>query len=105
MSKSLKVKFFPSAEAELRDAIDYYNSQCEGLGFELAAEIQRTIERVISHPEAWTKISTYCHRCRARRFPYAIIYFIEDNLLFIVSIMHMKREPNSWQRYLPSRKQ
>ncbi|WP_041245460.1 type II toxin-antitoxin system RelE/ParE family toxin [Geotalea uraniireducens] len=101
----MKIRFFPSAEAELQDAVNYFNSQCEGLGFEFAAEIQRTIERIISNPEAWTKLSVYCHRCRTKRFPHAVIYYIENNLLFVVSIMHMKREPNSWRTYLPPHKQ
>lgn len=100
----MTIRFFPSAEAELQNAIDYYNTQCEGLGYEFAGEIQSTIERIISHPEAWTKLSAYCHRCRTKRFPYAVIYYAENNLLFVVSIMHMKREPNSWQMHLPPHK-
>src|SRR6266508_4609248 len=101
----MKISFFPSAEVELQDATSYYNSQCEGLGFEFASEIQQAIERIISHPEAWTKLSTYCHRCRTKRFPYAVIYYTEDDMLFVVSIMHMKREPDSWRICLPSHKQ
>jgi hypothetical protein len=28
------------AEQEMADAVDYYNRQCAGLGYEFAAEIQ-----------------------------------------------------------------
>jgi hypothetical protein len=34
-----------------------------------------------------------------------VIYYTENSSLFVVSIMHMKREPNSWRSHLPSRKQ
>ena len=38
----MKVKFLAPAEKELIDAVAYYNSQSEGLGFEFAAEVKRT---------------------------------------------------------------
>lgn len=43
----MKIEFLAPAEIELIDAISYYNMQSEGLGFEFAAEVKRTIERVI----------------------------------------------------------
>lgn len=48
----MKVDFLSIAEIELNEAIDYYNKQSEGLGFELAYEIQKTIERIIQFPDA-----------------------------------------------------
>ena len=42
-----EIKFLAPAEAELLDAISYYNMQSEGLGYEFAAEVKKTIERII----------------------------------------------------------
>ena len=53
----MRIEFLAPAEMELIDASSYYNIQSEGLGFEFAAEVKKTIERIIQHPEAWTKLS------------------------------------------------
>jgi hypothetical protein len=95
MNRARSVYFFSPAEKELRDAIEYYNDQCAGLGFEFAAEIRRTIGRILYIPSAWTKLSSRTHRCLANRFPYAVIYQYNDSQIFIVAIMHLKRKPDS----------
>jgi hypothetical protein len=43
----MKIAFLPPARAELTDAISYYNIQSEGLGYEFAAEVKRTLERIV----------------------------------------------------------
>jgi len=101
MNRSRSVHFFPTAEAELRDAVAYYNEQCAGLGFDLAAEIRRTIGRILRFPSAWTKLSPRTHRCLANRFPYAVVYQFTDDQILIVAVMHLKRKPDSWRNNLP----
>lgn len=53
----MQVEFLSVAQSELDQAIDYYNQQSEGLGFEFALEVKNTIERIIQFPEAWFKLS------------------------------------------------
>ena len=43
----MNITFLAPAEAELLDAVAYYNSQSEGPGYEFAAEVRRTIERIV----------------------------------------------------------
>jgi hypothetical protein len=66
----MNFRFLVPAEAELLDAVDYYNSQSEGLGYEFALEVKRTKERIIQYPEAWPQISKRTRRCRTNRFPH-----------------------------------
>ena len=58
----MKIEFLPPARAELTDAISYYNTQSEGLGYEFAAEVKRTLERIAQYPDAWFKLSTRTRR-------------------------------------------
>ncbi len=104
MNRKRTLQFFPAAESELRDAVAYYNSQCAGLGYEFAAETRRTITRILRFPSEWTKLSLRTHRCLTNRFPYAVIFQFTDNHLFIVAVMHLKREPDSWQNNLSDNK-
>jgi len=93
----MKIRFFGPAEAELLDAISFYNTQSEGLGYEFTAEVNRTIQRIIQYPEAWTKLSKRTRRCRTNRFPYGVIYQVREETLLIVAVMHLSRKPETWK--------
>jgi hypothetical protein len=45
--------FYPAAEAEFLEAIDFYEQQAEGLGLEISREVFATIHRIVQHPNAW----------------------------------------------------
>jgi hypothetical protein len=42
-------------------------------------------------------------RCLTHRFPYAVIFQYTDSQLIVVAVMHLKREPVSWQNNLPGK--
>jgi len=96
----MEIDFLAPAEAEFVDAVVYYNMQSEGLGFEFAVEVKRTIERIIQHPEAWFKLSKRTRRCRTSRFPYGVIYQSRGEKLLIVGVMHLSRDPQTWKSRL-----
>lgn len=89
-----------NTKAEFMEAISFYNMQSEGLGYEFAGEVKKTIERIIQYPEAWAKLSKRTRRCRTNRFPYGVIYQIREAVLLIVAVMHLGREPQSWKSRL-----
>ena len=97
----MKIAFLSVAAAELTDAVAFYNQQSEGLGFQFAVEVQRTIERIAEFPEAWPVLSKRTRRCRMRRFPYGLIYHVRDETLLIVAVMHLHRHPDAWRDRLP----
>ena len=45
-----KIVFLEPAIEEFEATVDYYNLQSEGLGFEFALEIKRTLERISQYP-------------------------------------------------------
>ncbi|MCD5406941.1 MAG: type II toxin-antitoxin system RelE/ParE family toxin [Desulfotomaculum sp.] len=96
----MNVEFLNSAENEFIDAVAYYNLQSERLGFEFAAEVKRTIDRIIKYPNAWTRLSKRTRRCRTNKFPYEIIYQIRTGTMLIVAVMHFRRDPETWESRL-----
>ena len=91
-----KIVFLEPAIEEFEAAIDYYNLQSEGLGFEFALEIKRTLERISQYPSAWHILSPNTRRCRTNRFPYGIIYAQREKKIIVVAIMHLHRAPQIW---------
>lgn len=96
----MNVEFLQPAEAEFVDAITYYNLQSEGLGYEFAAEVKRTLGRIIQYPDAWSPLSKRTRRCRTSRFPYGLIYQVREQTILIVAVMHLHKHPDSWKSRL-----
>ena len=48
----MRFRFHPEAEAELNDAVDYYDESQEGLGLEFAKEVHSAIESIHEFPLA-----------------------------------------------------
>lgn len=94
------VKFLAPAQAELREAIAHYQAQEPGLGSQLAEEVERTLERILQYPEAWSQISERTRRCRTNKFPYGIIYQVQGDVVFVVAVMHLRRKPRTWKDIL-----
>ena len=93
----MNVCFSKIAEIEFNDAINYYNEQSEGLGFEFANEVQLTLDRIVDFVDSWPKLSENTRRARTNRFPYGIIYTVDDNEIIIVAVMHLHRKPDYWK--------
>lgn len=93
----MTIHFSRAAENEFQEAITYYNSQREGLGFEFAAEVKKALERIEKYPSAWPAFSKRTRRCRILRFPYGILFSLVENRIVIIAVMHLRKNPVSWK--------
>ena len=87
------VEFTSAAKIEFFQAIDNYNVQLPGLGYEFAAAIEQAVAKIVQHPQAWTPYGKYTRRCIVSRFPYGILY------LPLSHNDHPIKRPNDWTNY------
>ncbi len=93
-------RFLSPALRELTEATEYYEKQQPGLGADFLHEVETAIIRIQLHPAAWMLMSQNTRRCRTHRFPHGVIYQIRDDELLIVSVMDLRRHPDSWRNNL-----
>ncbi len=89
--------FHPGAEAEFNKAIDYYEEIEPGLGLDFAIEVHSAIQRSIAFPKAWPIIDSEIRRSLVSRFPFGILYTVENEGIFVVAVMHLHRTPEYWK--------
>ena len=94
------VRFLDPAELDFIEAIAYYNLQSEGLGYEFAVEVKRTIQRIVTYPNAWPPLSERTRCCRTNRFPYGLIYQIRERETIVVAVQNLYKRPDSWRSRL-----
>lgn len=93
----MRYAFHPEAETELVKAVEYYEEREQGLGHDLAVEVYSTLERIRAQPKAWPIMKEGIRRSLVRRFPYAILYSEEKDVIFVLAVMHLRREPDYWK--------
>jgi len=101
----MNVEFLDPARAEFLEGVEYYNEQREGLGLEFSEEVRAGIRKIIEYPEAWPLVSKRTRRCRTKRFPFGIFYQVRGEMLLIIAVMNLHREPDSWKKRIPERTQ
>ncbi len=89
----MKLVYAPETKVEIKESAEYYEGCRKGPGQAFLIEIESTKKRISQSPLTWRKISGQFRRCLANKFPYAIIYLVEEDEIFIAAVMHLKREP------------
>jgi len=93
------VKFLlhPEADEEFAGAVRYYTSISSQLGVRFYREMERLFREVCAAPKRFREFEPPARRHFSRDFPYAVIYLEKSDYLWIVAVMHMKRQPGYWR--------
>jgi ParE toxin of type II toxin-antitoxin system, parDE len=89
--------FHPEAEAEFYKAIEYYENYERGLGYDFSIEVRSAIQNILNYSAAWPVLEDDIRRCLVNRFPYGVVYSIEQDGIFILAVMHLRRSPDYWK--------
>ncbi|HEX7185940.1 MAG TPA: type II toxin-antitoxin system RelE/ParE family toxin [Thermoanaerobaculia bacterium] len=89
--------FEEDAKAELRQSAKYYDRQKPGLGSEFTVEISTVLDYIGRHPFASPSVRGGFRRTRVKRFPFDVIYAVEEERIVVVAVMHHRRHPDYWK--------
>ena len=92
----MRVVSHPEAAEELAAAVLWYEERQPGLGNDFLDEFENTLCRVVAEPERWRKIQGENRKLNFRRFPYALVYSVQSEVLYIKAVMHLHRKPYYW---------
>ena len=92
----MRVIFSKLAKFELDDAFEYYELEHAGLGKRFKKEARDSIKRILQYPRAWPVERDEIRKCLLHKFPYKILYSIEQDHIFIIAVAHQHRKPDYW---------
>jgi plasmid stabilization system protein ParE len=93
---SFFVVFHEAAELELMEAADYYDIESPGLGSLLIDEIQNAVDNIQLFPESNPILKNRVRRKILIKFPYSILFSVNNNEIRILAVAHHKRRPGYW---------
>jgi plasmid stabilization system protein ParE len=97
---TLALAFLPEAAEELDQARDYYESEMSGLGSRLLDRVEAATHLTIIFPDAAPIIEGSIRRKLISGFPYGILYRHKSDMVLIIAIMNLNRQPGYWRKRL-----
>jgi len=89
-------RYHQAAEDELLNEVGYLELRLPGLGRRFLADIRRAGNVIAQFPESGREILPAIRKHNLQRFPFSLIYSIEDDGLLILAVAHHSRRPQYW---------
>ena len=99
---TFRVIFEGEAEAELNEAIAWYDSQTDGVGQNFSREVRATLSEAAKDHERFPFAGPTTQKIKMLDWPYSIYFTLLDNspVMIVVSVFHGARNPAELRRRL-----
>jgi plasmid stabilization system protein ParE len=98
----VNVRFLTLAQQEVDEAVSWFNQRAEGKGLDFLDDLDRSVRLATSYPLASVEIEPEIRRRLFARFPYSLIYGIDDETIVVIAVAHFHRNPRYWVSRLKS---
>jgi plasmid stabilization system protein ParE len=95
-------RLLPAAQTEIEEAEEYYERERPGLGTKFATAVRTSVREAAAHPTFNSPLAPNIRFCRVKKFPYLVIYTIEEQGILVIAVAHQRREPGYWKDRLPT---
>ena len=95
MSYQLRIR--NAAEADIREAYEYYEECRHGLGQDFILCIEESLDKITRNPDQYPTIHRNIHRILVKRFPFGIFFVVKENTIIVLAVMHGSRSPRQWK--------
>src|SRR5215470_9493362 len=92
----MNIRFLTMAETEVDNAVSWYLKQTDDQSLNFLNELDRAIQVVRAYPLLAAEIEPDIRRFLLHRFPYSLIYGIEEGTIVVIAVAHDHREPRYW---------
>jgi plasmid stabilization system protein ParE len=86
-----------ASDADIEAAFEWYESEQPGLGLEFLDEVRAAYTRILDGPFKYQVLRSGIRRAITRRFPYAVYFSVENDLIVVIAVIDTARDPAEWQ--------
>jgi len=83
----------PEAEDDLKEAYSWYEDKRQGLGHDFLLQVDAGLNFIARYPDIHPIEYKGTRKHLLKRFPYKIIYLVENNRIVILAVIHGRRSP------------
>ena len=93
----INARFHSEARLEFLDGVTYYEAIERGLGNRFRQSVQAAVSLALSMPLAGSPYKHGTRRVFSNKFPFSIVYMVEENEIVIFAVAHFRRKPGYWK--------
>lgn len=93
---SRRIILSPDAEADIESAIRWYQLIGVTLSFRFTTETLRVLHRLVQNPFQFPLIHEVVRRALLTRFPYAIHFRLNKEVVNVIAVVHQRRSTDVW---------
>lgn len=97
------LRFQPEVDADVQSGCAWYEGKSQGLGDEFLRVFYASCQELTRNPRLYPLVHRNFHRCLLRRFPYAIYFTIEKEIVIVFGLFHCARDPRRLHKELKDR--
>lgn len=86
-----------AAERDITEACAWYENRKAELGSEFLQAVDTRLRSIQHAPETCPIVTGHYRRALVGRFPYSILYTIEDQVVMVYAVFHTARDPQKWR--------
>ncbi len=85
------------AELDINCVFEHYEMQRVGLGHDFLLCIEEGLSKIERNPAHYRIIYKELRRISIRRFPYRILYLVQNNSVIVTAVFHARKDPQAWE--------
>lgn len=97
------LRFLPEVERDIRNGRTWYEEKAQGLGEEFLRVFYGSSQELTRNPKMYPTVHRDFRRRLLRRFPYAIYFRIEGDIVVVFGLFHCARDPRRLRKELRDR--
>jgi plasmid stabilization system protein ParE len=98
-----RLRLFEEAANEIEHERQWYRRRSESAEASFLRELDDAIITVIEAPQIWPRYLAGTQRYVLPTFPFSLIYFVEEDVVVIVSLASEHKKPGYWRDRLSKR--
>ena len=84
----------PEAEDDIKKAYAWYEDKRTGLGHDFLLQVDAGLNFTARNPHLHSLEYKGTRKHLIKRFPYKIIYLVEDDRIIVLAVIHGRRSPS-----------
>ena len=86
------------AEFDISKTFDFYEEHRLGLGHDFILCVDAALSKIERNPLLYKRIHKNLRRIPIERFPYRILYLVQDQHILVTAVFHARKNPVSWTK-------
>ena len=92
-----RLRLFEEAAEEVEHERHWYRQRSESAEASFLRELDQAIAAVLEAPHMWPQYMAGTRRYVFPKFPFSLVYFVEDDVVLVVSVAADNKDPGYWR--------